>query len=48
MPIAVRVVSEQAFKEWVDAANNRPEWKTAGADRATPTALADANGSTDR
>jgi len=30
MPIAVKVVSEQAFKEWVDAANKRPDWKTAG------------------
>jgi len=48
MPIAVRVVSEQAFKEWVDAANARPEWKTAGADRAAPTAVADANASTAR
>ena len=26
MPIAVRVVSEQAFKEWVDAANKRADW----------------------
>ena len=36
MPIAVRVVSEQAFNEWVDAANKRPEWKTdrRGASRA--------------
>jgi cytochrome c oxidase subunit 2 len=48
MPIAVRVVSEQAFKEWVDAANKRPEWKTAGAERAVPTAVADANQSTAR
>ncbi|HEY6255469.1 MAG TPA: cytochrome c oxidase subunit II [Xanthobacteraceae bacterium] len=48
MPIAVRVVSEQAFKDWVTAANNRPEWKTAGADRAAPTAVAEANGSTAR
>jgi heme/copper-type cytochrome/quinol oxidase subunit 2 len=48
MPIAVRVVSEQAFKEWVDAANARPEWKTAGDDRAAPTAIADANASTAR
>ncbi len=43
MPIAVRVVSEQAFKEWVDAANNRPEWKTAGSEHPAPTAVADAN-----
>jgi cytochrome c oxidase subunit II len=48
MPIAVRVVSEQAFKEWVDAANARPEWKTAGSDRAAPTAVADANASAAR
>jgi cytochrome c oxidase subunit 2 len=48
MPIAVRVVSEQAFKEWVDAANKRPEWKTAGVDRSAPAALADANQSTAR
>jgi cytochrome c oxidase subunit 2 len=48
MPITVRVVSEQAFKEWVDAANKRPEWKTAGAERAVPTAVADANQSTAR
>jgi cytochrome c oxidase subunit 2 len=40
MPIAVRVVSEQAFNEWVDAANKRPDWKAAGADRAAPTAVA--------
>jgi cytochrome c oxidase subunit 2 len=40
MPIAVRVVSEQAFNEWVDAANKRPDWKTAGADPAAPTAVA--------
>jgi cytochrome c oxidase subunit 2 len=46
MPIAVRVVNEQAFKEWVDAANNRPEWKGASVDRAAPTAVANANGST--
>src|SRR6202790_2197894 len=43
MPIAIRVVSDQAFKEWVDAANKRPDWKTAGADRSAPTAVADAN-----
>jgi cytochrome c oxidase subunit 2 len=43
MPVAVRVVSEQAFKEWVEAANKRPEWKTAGAGQAAPTAVADAN-----
>lgn len=48
MPIEVRVVSEQAFKEWVDAANNRPEWKAAGVDRAAPTAVAEANGSAAR
>jgi cytochrome c oxidase subunit 2 len=48
MPIAVRVVSEQAFNEWVEAANKRPEWKTAGADRSALTAVADANQSTAR
>jgi cytochrome c oxidase subunit II len=48
MPIAVRVVSEQAFNEWVEAANKRPEWKTAGAVRAAPTAVADASQSTAR
>jgi cytochrome c oxidase subunit 2 len=48
MPIAVRVVSEQAFSEWVDAANKRPEWKAAGADRVAPTTVADAKQSTAR
>jgi cytochrome c oxidase subunit 2 len=48
MPIAVRVVSEQAFKEWVDAANKRPDWKAAGAVQDAPTAVADANQSTAR
>jgi cytochrome c oxidase subunit II len=48
MPIAVRVVSEQAFNEWVEAANKRPEWKTAGAVRAAPTGVADASQSTAR
>jgi cytochrome c oxidase subunit 2 len=48
MPIAVRVVSEQAFKDWVDAANKRPDWKAAGAVEAAPTAVADANQSTAR
>jgi cytochrome c oxidase subunit 2 len=48
MPIAVLVVSEQAFKDWVDAANKRPEWKSAGAVEAAPTAVADANQSTAR
>ena len=48
MPIAVRVVSEQAFNDWVEAANKRPDWKTAGADRSAPTAVADANQSTAR
>jgi cytochrome c oxidase subunit 2 len=48
MPIAIRVVSDQAFKEWVDAANKRPDWKTAGADRSAPTAVADANQPTAR
>jgi cytochrome c oxidase subunit II len=43
MPIAVRVVSEQAFNEWVDAANKRPDWKTTGVERTAPTAVADAN-----
>ena len=42
MPIAVRVMSEQDFNTWVDAANKRPDWKTAGADRAAPSALAQA------
>jgi cytochrome c oxidase subunit 2 len=42
MPIEVRVVSEQAFNEWVDAANKRPDWKAAGTDRATPTTVAQA------
>jgi cytochrome c oxidase subunit 2 len=42
MPIAVRVVSEQAFKDWVEAANKRPDWKAAGADQSAPTAVADA------
>jgi cytochrome c oxidase subunit 2 len=40
MPIAVRVMSEQDFNTWVDAANKRPDWKTAGAERAVPSALA--------
>jgi cytochrome c oxidase subunit 2 len=48
MPIAVRVVSEQAFKDWVDAANKRPDWKAAGVVPAAPTAVADANQSTAR
>jgi len=48
MPIAVRVVSDQAFKEWVDAANKRPDWKAAGADAPAPTAVADAQQSTAR
>ena len=48
MPIAVRVVNEQAFKEWVEAANKRPDWKSAGAVQAAPTAVADANQSTAR
>jgi cytochrome c oxidase subunit 2 len=48
MPIAIRVVSEQAFKEWVDAASKRPEWKTALTDRSAPTAVADANQSAAR
>jgi cytochrome c oxidase subunit 2 len=48
MPIAVRVVSEQAFNEWVDAANKRPDWKAAGAEPAAPTAVADARQSTAR
>jgi cytochrome c oxidase subunit 2 len=43
MPIAVKVVSEQAFKDWVDAANKRPDWKTAGAERVAPAALAQAS-----
>jgi cytochrome c oxidase subunit 2 len=42
MPIAVRVVSEQAFNEWVDAANKRPDWKTAGEDHSAPAAVAQA------
>jgi cytochrome c oxidase subunit 2 len=42
MPIAVRVVSEQAFNEWVDAANKRPDWKTAGEDHSAPAAFAQA------
>jgi len=42
MPIAVKVVSEQAFKDWVDAANKRPDWKTAGAAPAAPAAVAQA------
>ena len=37
-----------AFAAKVDAANKRPEWKTAGADRSAPTAVADANRSTAR
>ena len=48
MPIEVRVVSEQAFKEWVDAANQKPEWKTSGIDQSVPRAVADANQSTAR
>jgi cytochrome c oxidase subunit 2 len=48
MPIEVRVVSEQAFKEWVDAANKRPDWKAAGADAPAPSAVADAGQSTAR
>jgi cytochrome c oxidase subunit II len=40
MPIAVRVVSEQAFKDWVDAANKRPDWKAAEVAPAAPTAVA--------
>jgi cytochrome c oxidase subunit 2 len=48
MPIAVRVVSEQAFKEWVEAANKRPEWKTGGVERSAPTAVADADRSAAR
>jgi cytochrome c oxidase subunit II len=48
MPVAVRVVSEQAFDEWVAAANKRPEWKTAGADQTAPTAVADAHQSAAR
>jgi len=48
MPIAVRVVSEQAFNEWVDAANKRPDWKTAGADRSAPAAVAEARQSSTR
>jgi cytochrome c oxidase subunit II len=48
MPIEVRVVSEQAFNEWVEAANKRPDWKAAGTDAAAPTAVADAKQSTAR
>jgi cytochrome c oxidase subunit 2 len=48
MPIAVRVVGEQAFKDWVDAANQRPDWKAADMGKAAPTAFADANQSTAR
>ena len=48
MPVAVRVVSEQAFNEWVDAANKRPDWKAAGAEQSGPTAFADAKQSTAR
>jgi len=48
MPIAVRVVSEQAFKDWVDAANKRPDWKAAGADQSAPSALAEAGQSSVR
>jgi len=48
MPVAVRVVSEQAFNEWVDAANKRPDWKAAGAEQSGPTAFADAKLSTAR
>jgi cytochrome c oxidase subunit 2 len=48
MPIAVRVVSEQAFKDWVDAANKRPDWKAAGADHSAPSALAEAGQSSVR
>ena len=42
MPIEVRVVSEQAFNEWVEAANKKPEWKTAGTDQSAPRTVADA------
>jgi cytochrome c oxidase subunit 2 len=42
MPIAVRVVSEQAFNEWVDAANKRPDWKTTAVEDPAPSALAQA------
>jgi cytochrome c oxidase subunit 2 len=42
MPIAVRVMSEQDFNTWVDAANKRPDWKTAGATPAAPGAVAQA------
>ncbi len=48
MPVAVRVVSEQAFNDWVEAANKRPDWKSAGADPSAPTAVADAKQSTAR
>jgi cytochrome c oxidase subunit 2 len=41
MPIAVRVLSEQAFKDWVDAANKKPEWKAAGLGQS-PRTVADA------
>jgi cytochrome c oxidase subunit 2 len=42
MPIAGRVVSEDAFKQWVDAANKNPAWKTAGIDQSAPRTVADA------
>jgi cytochrome c oxidase subunit II len=42
MPIAVRVVSEQAFNEWVDAANKRPDWKATAVEPTPPSALAQA------
>src|ERR1700752_3131613 len=42
MPIAVRVVSEQAFNEWVDAANKRPDWKTTDAEPTMRSAVAQA------
>jgi cytochrome c oxidase subunit 2 len=48
MPVAVRVVSEQAFNDWVNAANKRPDWKAAGADSSASTAVADAKQSTAR
>jgi cytochrome c oxidase subunit II len=48
MPIAVRVMSEQAFNDWVEAAKKRPEWKSAGAYQTAPTAVADAKQSTAR
>jgi len=47
MPIAVRVVSEQAFKDWVDAANKKPEWKAAGLGASAQT-VADAKQTTAR